>query len=365
MDMENEIAELVNLCLYEEIYLLEGSGKKYVGRHTMTSKDGWLRTKEDRFDEHVDASKRESTYRGCRILSTAIREHGPEEFSVKHLEFCLVEDAKKREIFWINELDTVHPNGYNLTSGEGDRYTMHAESRQRCAEALRSFGKLGRRNPTAKLLLVRGPNHVGYRGYHNGEPHGFFLNNFTLEEKKDMALAWHLYGELEFKRRLPRKRLHKDENGREIKQAGVKVRYNTAGEEVYHAYHPTMPEVKEKSFKELDDAIAYAELILSFGISIPEEYIAKPRPPRPTNIDLRYIRIKKSKGSPNIQKGTDIGHEVSIPPRLSKTNVRAGRYFASTKIGLDQSALLALAWRDEHLKNPLPKLCLSEDEEEA
>ena len=352
MDSEDEIAEVVDLSLYEEIYLLEGPDKKYVGRHVMVCKDGFVKLKEDRLFEHVRTANNKSSK--CRILAEAIRKFGGDKFVIKHLEFCLIEDAKKREIYWIDELNTIHPNGYNLMSGDGEKYTTHPESRQKSAEALRSFGKMGRRNTTAKLVLVRAPKHVGYRGYHNGEPHGFFSNNFTLEEKKEMALTWHLYGELEFDRRLPRKRLHKDENGQVIRQAGVKVRYNTAGAEVYHAYHPTMPEVKEKSFKNIDEAVAYAKLLLSFGTSIPEEYIAKQRPPRPTDVDLRYIRVKKSKGSPKIPKGTDIGHEVSIPPRLSKTGERVGKYFTSGTIGLDESAKLAITWRDEHLKDPLP-----------
>lgn len=354
MDMENGVEELVDLGLYEEIYMMQGPDKDYVGRHAMVCKEGLLRTKEDRYFEHVGTAERNTSK--CRILAEAIREFGKDQFAIKHLEFCLVEDAKKREIFWINELNTVHPNGYNLMFGDGDKYTMHSESRSRSAEALRSFGKNGRRNATARLLLVRAPNHIGYRGYYNGEPHGFFSNNFSLEEKKEMALVWHLYGDLEYERRLPRKRLHKDGNGREITQTGVKVRYNTAGEEVYHAYHPTRPEVREKSFKRLDDAIDYAKLLLSFGTSIPDEYIAKQRPPRPADIDLRYIRVKRAKGSPKIPKGTDIGHEVSIPAILSKTGERAGKYFASGKIGLLQSARIALKWRDENLKEPLPSM---------
>lgn len=356
MQDEEAITELVNLCDYEEIYLIDGPGKMYVGRHAMTNKHGRMRLKEDRLQEHFDSAKKDSGVGGCRVLSAAIREHGEQAFTLSHLEFCKNENAKAREIFWINHLDTVHPFGYNLTSGTEDgRYVMHQESKERSAAALTSFGKLGRHCAQAKVMLIRAPNQVGYRGYHKGEPHGFFSNNFSMDEKRDMALTWHLYGELKFERRLPRRRQHTDKTGQEITQTGVKVRFNTAGEKVYHAYHPTRPDVKEKCFKELEAATNYTKLLQSFD-DVPSEYLARKNPPRPSDVDLRYIKIKKANGRTSVQKGTEIGHEVNIPANLSNTGKRAGKCFSSQSGDMAITAMKAIQWRNEHLKQPLPSI---------
>ena len=356
MNEDPGIEELINLGEYEEIYGIYGP-KLYVGRHKMTDKQGLLRTKEDRFEEHKSRARENTEMGGCRRLMEAFREHGEAAFKIVHLEFCKAEEAQRREIHWIKQLDVVYPHGYNLTSGNDDgSYSMHPESRQRCSDALKSLGKLGRRNPFAKVLLIRAPNHVGYRGYYKGEPHGFFSNNFTLAEKRDMALAWHLYGELQYERRLPRQRIHTDKEGNGITQPGVKVRFNTAGGKVYHAYHPARPDIKEKSFTVLDEAVEYAKKLIDFGDNIPDEYFVVKRTPRPTDVDLRYIRIKRANGRNRVPKGTDVGHEVSIPANLSKTGRRMGKCFSSHKANLVETADLALRWRDEHLKAPLPPL---------
>ena len=346
-----EIDEIVNLCEYEQIYLIRGP-KNYVGRHALTNSAGWYRSIEDRFDEHLQAAKHPGNADKCRVLCDAIRVEGTEQFSIEPIEVCAKKDAKEREIFWISEKNTVHPHGYNLMSGDASgRYVMHPESREKCSEALRSFGKSGMRDPTAKLRLIRAPNHVGYRGYHNGEPHGFFSNNFTLDEKRAMALKWHLHGILDHERRLPRQRKNTNERGESIKMPGVKVRYNTAGIEVYHAYHPTRPDVKEKSFASQSDAEEYARLLQSFGDIVPDEYKVIPRGEPLVSGDCRFIRQKKSKSALN----KVIGFELSVPANLTKTGKTVSRYFGlkahSTPVACVQAARVV---RDDILKEPLP-----------
>ena len=239
---------------------------------------------------------------------------------------------------------------------ESGRYTMHPESRQRCSEALRSFGKSGAVDHTAIIRKITTPKCVGYRGYYRGEPHGFFSNNFTLDEKKSMALKWHMYGTLDYDRRLPRQRKHTNEDGERITTPGVKVRFNTAGEEVYYGYHPSRADVKMKTFHNQAEAEAYAKLLTDFGEMIPEEYLAKPRPARPDGVDLRYLLIKKHKGSPNIPKGTPMGYEVAISKKLSRSGQKISKYFSAREIGWDECAELARRYRDEQLTHPLPAM---------
>ena len=346
-----EVDETINLCDYEQIYLIRGP-KNYIGRHALTNSAGWYRSIEDRFDEHMQNAKQPGDATKCRILCNAIRQAGTDKFSIEAIEICTRADAKRREIHWISELNTVHPNGYNLMSGDAlGNYVMHPESKEKCSEALRSFGKTGMRDPKAKLKLVRAPNHVGYRGYHNGEPHGFFSNNFTLDEKRAMALKWHLHGTLDYERRLPRQRKNANEHGESIRIPGVKVRYNTGGQEVYHAYHPTRTDVKEKSFKTQKEAEEYACLLQTFGETVPEEYRVVKRGAPIVAGDCRFIRHKKSKSALSHKI---IGFELSLPADLTKSGKAVSKYFGlkafSTHIACVEAARNV---RDDLLREPL------------
>ena len=128
-----------------------------------------------------------------------------------------------------------------------------------------------------------------------------------------------------------------NEHGESIKTPGVKVRYNTAGIEVYHAYHPTRSDVKEKSFASQSDAEEYARLLLSFGDIVPDEFKVTPRGAPIVSGDCRFIRQKKSKSALN----KVIGFELSVPANLTKSGKAISRYFGlkvhSTPVACVQS----------------------------
>jgi hypothetical protein len=50
-------------------------------------------------------------------LKRSIKKHGKENFTKEILEICSVEDGPKREIFWIEKLNSKVPFGMNLTDG--------------------------------------------------------------------------------------------------------------------------------------------------------------------------------------------------------------------------------------------------------
>lgn len=93
------------------IYISENKidGKKYVGKTT--------RTLEERFREHLE----ESYY----PFGKALRKYGLENFQTTQI---MIDDEslndKEREL--IKELNTIAPNGYNLTAG-GDGVTGHSQ----------------------------------------------------------------------------------------------------------------------------------------------------------------------------------------------------------------------------------------------
>ena len=91
------------------IYLLTNrlNGKRYVGQTR--------RPLEERLNEH-QRNRRKASY-----VDRAIRKHGIESFAVKIIEVCFtVSELNYWEMYWIAELKTKYPNGYNFTDGGED-----------------------------------------------------------------------------------------------------------------------------------------------------------------------------------------------------------------------------------------------------
>ena len=80
------------------------NGKIYIGRT------------QQKLDRRITQHKYDSK-KGSLGIGAAIRKYGWENFTVEVIEKCLVEKLNEREIFWIAELNSKAPNGYNLTDG--------------------------------------------------------------------------------------------------------------------------------------------------------------------------------------------------------------------------------------------------------
>lgn len=52
-----------------------------------------------------------------RYLKQIVKEEGPEALQFSVLEELSIDQLNSREEFWINSLNTLYPNGLNLTSG--------------------------------------------------------------------------------------------------------------------------------------------------------------------------------------------------------------------------------------------------------
>lgn len=88
------------------------NGKLYVGQTSETANR--------RFIVHKSKAKRKDE---SSPLYKAINEFGEENFYVKSLENGIEEKmANSREAYWINELNTLYPNGYNVQSGGRKSY---------------------------------------------------------------------------------------------------------------------------------------------------------------------------------------------------------------------------------------------------
>ena len=86
-------------------YLLNKiNGKMYVGQTRQA------------FKRRIVEHKRDSKKRKIGV-DAAIRKYGWENFTAEVIEVCPVEQLNEREMFWIKELNSKVPNGYNLTDG--------------------------------------------------------------------------------------------------------------------------------------------------------------------------------------------------------------------------------------------------------
>ena len=131
------------------IYLLTCTvtGKKYVGQTRQ------------KLEARIRSHKSSKVKRGVDV---AIQEYGLENFTVEVLETCPVDKLNEREKFWIRELNTRTPNGYNLTDGGNRDSSASEETRARISA-----------------------NHADF----SGEKNGFYGKHHSEEAKRKMSLA--------------------------------------------------------------------------------------------------------------------------------------------------------------------------------
>ena len=139
-------------------------GKIYVGKTK--------RKLEIRVKEHIYGVK--GSY-----IDSAIKKYGIKNFEVSILEECnSMEELNEREKFWIRELNSKVPNGYNLTEG-GDGGLGHVvtlETRQKISKS--KTGKPGH-PPSEKQLQTSSEN--------GRKSKGRKLRPHTEEEKKHLS----------------------------------------------------------------------------------------------------------------------------------------------------------------------------------
>ena len=104
------------------IYCIEhiDTGKKYVGQtrsHRLNHGSYRPFGAEGRFRSHLSEAMCNTKHKTGHLLGIDVRLHGPERFRVNTLEECGIDVLDEREIHWIESLNTIYPNGYNLSGG--------------------------------------------------------------------------------------------------------------------------------------------------------------------------------------------------------------------------------------------------------
>jgi group I intron endonuclease len=117
MDVLNNLSDVRG-----HIYVIENkvNGKKYVGQ-TVTHRKNKGKYRpfgfEGRFRDHISEAVCNTKKKQCRYLNNAIRSYGKDVFEVRLLLECKRCDLDEYEQKYISEMNTLYPNGYNLTKG--------------------------------------------------------------------------------------------------------------------------------------------------------------------------------------------------------------------------------------------------------
>lgn len=93
----------------------------YLSKNMLTSKCyiGW----------HATNNLNDGYMGSGKMLKRSIKKNGEEKFITGILEFGKKENILEKEIYWISKLNTISPNGYNLTGGGdgGNTYELLSE----------------------------------------------------------------------------------------------------------------------------------------------------------------------------------------------------------------------------------------------
>ena len=123
------------------------NGTLYVGQTTKTLSQRWA--------EHVYDSVGKRRRKHSSYLHLAIEKYGKENFTAEVLNYCVnkksLDDVER---FYIKTLNTVRPNGYNISlGGTGVMHgrKMSVESKAKISAGLKSAYTMGVRKPNGPI----------------------------------------------------------------------------------------------------------------------------------------------------------------------------------------------------------------------
>lgn len=189
------------------------TNKSYIGQarqYITKNKQSW--GYEKRWLRHIYEADKNKKGKN-QLIHQMIREHGKDSFELKRITECDVHEMDKLEKQYIKEYNTIHPNGYNMTSG-GQGETTHAEitnekkkvKRREFTEEVKlnmRIGQIGKKFDVTRrkedtqnlpkyiMKLIRKGKHVGYRvQFNNGiEKKQLIEKNFQNSNNLESALS--------------------------------------------------------------------------------------------------------------------------------------------------------------------------------
>lgn len=146
--------------------------------------------------EAFSTKKNQSHY-----LNNAIRKYGVVNFVVELIECCEPNNADEREMYYIKELNSLYPHGYNLKNG-GHTFTHSDESKKRVSSGLVNYYKTPKlaRFKDVKLInenidtyikpLNRNNTQYGWYVYIDKVKADFGGVHISLEDSKTSAIEF-------------------------------------------------------------------------------------------------------------------------------------------------------------------------------
>jgi group I intron endonuclease len=106
----------IQFCIYSITH--KDSGKMYIGKTVKKAKDRWR--------VHLSPTHSCKTY-----IGSALKKYGYGAFTFTVIDVAEDEiSLNHKEVFWIKNLNTISPHGYNLTSGgEGTKFSDEARAK--------------------------------------------------------------------------------------------------------------------------------------------------------------------------------------------------------------------------------------------
>lgn len=163
-------------------YIQSPSGKGYVGQAVSFYSNGKPNSGETRFQYHLKYDK-------CKAVHAAFVKYGEENMKLKILKECIDEDLTYWEDFYMKELNTIAPHGYNLREA-GPRGSMSLEAREKLSVSLRNSEALKKINgdPEKKQREIDSRPELQKRKYEYGilPKHVHYKKQEARGKKKEM-----------------------------------------------------------------------------------------------------------------------------------------------------------------------------------
>lgn len=185
-----------------EIYCITSPSKrKYVGQcvKLLSSGKKWGYLKRQK--QHIRDSINGKDY--CRLLNNAIRKYNPENFTIELIKECEIKDLDYYENLYIEQLNTMTPNGYNLTSGRTtSRQSDETKELRRESMIGKNLGKILDKRPRKRPEDLNLPKYLryykdssgkeGYRiSHHPNLKEKSFVSKYTsMEDKLLLAIEY-------------------------------------------------------------------------------------------------------------------------------------------------------------------------------
>jgi group I intron endonuclease len=185
-----------------EIYCLKSpSGKMYVGQCVKFLSSGKKYGYLSRWNGHKNEAK---NHKNCSVaLDNAIRKYGDNSFELQVLKECKIDELDYWENFYIEEINTLHPDGYNLTTGKSNSRQSESTKQKRRESMLgknkgKSFPKRERKEVEDNVLpkyLRRYKDSSGKEGYRiSNHPFlkdkSFVSSKISMDEKLQSAIEY-------------------------------------------------------------------------------------------------------------------------------------------------------------------------------